>query len=152
MIEETAFLADEEDTTAFGQSLAERLRSGGLVFLHGDLGAGKTTLARGLLRGLGYEGPVRSPTYTLVERYPSDYCQICHFDLYRMGDPGELEFLGAREDLVASNLCLIEWPERGEGWLGQPNLDVYLTYAPQPHENKKKIGRQILLKWHNPTP
>ncbi|MCL4170157.1 UNVERIFIED_CONTAM: hypothetical protein GTU68_026091 [Idotea baltica] len=146
---EKTFLDSEEDTLAFGALLSERLKNGGLVFLHGDLGAGKTTLARGLLRSLGFEGAIRSPTYTLVERYPTKIGLVCHYDLYRMADPEELEFLGAREDFGSGNLCLIEWPERGKGWLGNPILDIYLTFSTQPHESTKKIGRQIELSWQN---
>jgi tRNA threonylcarbamoyladenosine biosynthesis protein TsaE len=142
-------LDSEDDTLAFGAQLSTTLNKGGLVFLHGDLGAGKTTLARGLLRALGYDGAIRSPTYTLVERYPTKIGIVCHYDLYRMSDAEELEFLGAREDFGSGNLCLIEWPERGVGWLGEPVLDVYLTFSSQPHESTKKIGRQIELKWQN---
>ena len=119
-------LATESDTIAAGVALSEQLQAGGLVFLHGDLGAGKTTLVRGILQGLGHEGHVRSPTYTLVERYPTSYASVCHYDLYRMADPSVLEFIGAREDLVPENLCLIEWPERGQGWLECQLLDIYL--------------------------
>lgn len=142
-------LDDESDTVAMGVALSEKLHSGGLVFLHGDLGAGKTTLVRGILQGLGYEGHVRSPTYTIVERYPTKHGLVCHYDLYRMWDPTELEFVGAREDLVPENLCLIEWPENGQGWLKSQLLDIYLTFSLQPHEIIKKNGRQIELEWHN---
>lgn len=147
--EEIVHLKNEEETLAYGVALSERLRTGGFVHLHGDLGAGKTTLARGILRGFGYVGAIRSPTYTLVERYPTTHGLVCHYDLYRMADPDELEFIGARDDLVPENLCLVEWPERGQGWLSEPNLDIYLTFSSQPHENTKEMGRQILLKWHN---
>lgn len=147
-------LADEEATLEFGRELAsqlvEALPEGGLVFLHGDLGAGKTTLTRGIIRALGYSGPVRSPTYTLVERYPTEPHQICHFDLYRMGHPEELEFIGARDDLVAGNLCLVEWPERAEGWLRQPDVEVYLRFNYLKNGSQViKITRQIEFKWHN---
>ena len=143
---ETYFLHGEEETLSFGNELAGRL-SKGLVFLHGDLGAGKTTLTRGILRGLGYEGRVRSPTYTLMEKYELKGGSVCHFDLYRMADPEELEFLGARDELVPENLCLIEWPKRGKGWLGHQNLDICLTFSRQPTENIEKVGRQIDLYW-----
>lgn len=146
---QSVFLVDESETLAYGESLSRDLRSGGTVFLHGDLGAGKTTLTRGILRGFGYDGPIRSPTYTLVERYETDFLPVSHFDLYRMGDPGELEFLGVRDDIGPEKLCIVEWPERAQGWLGHRNLDIYITFSTQPYENTKKIGRQIQLKWHN---
>lgn len=147
-------LQSEAATISYGEQLSgqliENLPAGGLVFLHGDLGAGKTTLSRGIIRGLGYNGPVRSPTYTLVERYPTEYLQTCHFDLYRMGHPEELEFIGARDDLVDGNLCLIEWPERAEGWLRKPDVEIYIRFN---HLKKGsqviKITRQIEIHWHN---
>ena len=147
-------LADEEATIAFGRTLAlklsEHLPRGGIVFLHGDLGAGKTTLSRGILRGLGYDGAVRSPTYTLVERYPTKPFQACHFDLYRMGHPEELEFIGARDDLVEGNLCLIEWPEKADGWIGKPDVEIYLRFNHFKNESQvTKITRQIEIQWHN---
>ena len=147
-------LPDEEATIECGRSLAlelsKRLPEGGIVFLHGDLGAGKTTLTRGILRGLGYEGAVRSPTYTLVERYPTKPFQACHFDLYRMGHPEELEFIGARDDLVEGNLCLIEWPEKADGWIGQPDVEVHLRFNYFNNESQvTKITRQIEIQWHN---
>ena len=147
-------LQDEAATIAFGEILSKKLiknlPSGGLVFLHGDLGAGKTTLTRGIIRGLGYQGAVKSPTYTLVEHYPNEYLQICHFDLYRMGHPEELEFIGARDDLVDGNLCLIEWPERAAGWLKEPDVEIYLRFNYLKKSSQVvKITRQIKIKWHN---
>lgn len=147
-------LDDEAATIDFGRQLAsqlvEKLPEGGLVFLHGDLGAGKTTLTRGVIRALGYDGAVRSPTYTLVERYPTQPMQVCHFDLYRMSHPEELEFIGARDDLVAGNLCLIEWPERAEGWLRQPDVEIYLRFNHLKNGAQViKITRQIEINWHN---
>lgn len=149
IVNEITVLDGEKDTLAFGQRLSMSLKAGDMVRLHGDLGAGKTTLTRGILKGLGHDGKVRSPTYTLVERYVGDGVRVCHFDLYRMADAEELEFLGAREDFSGENICIIEWPERGEGWLPAQDLDVYLTFYSQPHENTEKISRQIELKWHN---
>ena len=122
------FLADAQATEAFGARLAECCRGGLLVFLHGDLGAGKTTLVRGLLRGLGYTGPVKSPTFTLIEPYHLTSRTVFHFDLYRVADPEELEYMGARDYFRERAVCLIEWPERASGWLTRPDLEVRLAY------------------------
>lgn len=122
-------LADEEATRHIGELLARGL--GGLqmlptqglhLHLRGQLGAGKTTLVRGMLRALGVCGPVKSPTYTLVEPYRIGGYDIYHFDLYRLGDGEELELLGAREYYHAGAVCVFEWPERGAGWLPDASL------------------------------
>ncbi|MDT8429266.1 MAG: tRNA (adenosine(37)-N6)-threonylcarbamoyltransferase complex ATPase subunit type 1 TsaE [Pseudomonadales bacterium] len=128
----SVFLADEEQTMAFGRLLAKALSEphgavesvAGRLFLQGDLGAGKTTLVRGVLRGLGYQGAVKSPTYTLVEPYEWDGMAIYHFDLYRLSNPEEVAFLGVEDYLRAENLCLIEWPENGASCL--PGADLLL--------------------------
>src|SRR3546814_7153774 len=99
--------------------------SSDLVYLHGDLGAGKSPLARSWLRALVFEGPIRSPTYTLVERYPVPGGEALHLDLYRIGGAGELEFLGLDDADVA--LWLVEWPERGTGGLPAADLRVDLS-------------------------
>jgi len=125
----TRQLPDEAATQGFGGRLASALAGGGLLFLRGELGAGKTTLVRGLLRAFGHAGAVRSPTYTLVEPYEVGSRQLFHLDLYRLGDPEELEFLGLREILDAEAICLVEWPERGAGLLPAPDLELFLEYA-----------------------
>ncbi len=117
---------DAQSMEALGAVLAKRLHAGQLVFLHGELGAGKTTLVRGVLRALGYAGPVKSPTYTLVEPYDFDSGPIYHFDLYRVEDPGELEFLGIRDYLEGQGVCIVEWPERGVGILPAADVDVFI--------------------------
>ena len=119
-------LADETATVEFARAL-ERTREGAaVVFLQGELGAGKSTLARAWLRACGVEGAIRSPTYTLVEHYPlAGGGNALHLDLYRIGDPGELEFLGL--DPVETRLWLVEWPERGQGGLPAADLDVVLA-------------------------
>lgn len=119
-------MPDELRMVAFGRYLGELMRHG-VLFLQGDLGAGKTTLARGILRSRGHEGAVKSPTYTLVEPYLFDDGALYHFDLYRLGDPEELEFMGIRDYFDSDNLCLVEWPERGEGVLPAPDLQISVT-------------------------
>ena len=119
------FLPDTDATEALGQALARTRPPVAVVHLHGDLGAGKSTLARALLRALGVAGAIRSPTYTLVERYPVEGGEAWHLDLYRIGDAGELEFLGLDEG--AAVLWLVEWPERGGAALPRADLQVDLS-------------------------
>lgn len=120
-------LVDEAATLAWAGNLFRVLAPGSVVFLHGNLGAGKTTLVRGALRGGGYEGKVKSPTYTLVEEYCLDGLPVYHFDLYRLADPEELEWMGMRDFLRPDALCFVEWPERGAGTLPVPDLDLFLA-------------------------
>ncbi|MCP1583607.1 tRNA (adenosine(37)-N6)-threonylcarbamoyltransferase complex ATPase subunit type 1 TsaE [Pseudoxanthomonas mexicana] len=119
------FLPDTDATEALGQALARTRPAVAIVHLRGDLGAGKSTLARALLRALGVAGAIRSPTYTLVERYPVEGGEAWHLDLYRIGDAGELEFLGLDEG--AAVLWLVEWPERGGAALPRADLQVDLS-------------------------
>jgi len=124
-------LPEEADTLRLGAELAAQLRDtwGGraCVYLHGDLGTGKTTLCRGILRALGHSGAVKSPTYTLLEPYELDGIQVLHLDLYRLARADELVYVGLDEALDAKVLRLIEWPERGEGFLPQPDMVVTLS-------------------------
>jgi tRNA threonylcarbamoyladenosine biosynthesis protein TsaE len=134
-------LEDAGATVALGARLARDLPERAVVYLHGDLGAGKSTLARALLRALGVTGTIRSPTYTLVEQYPlQDGGTALHLDLYRIGDPGELEFLGLDGDI---RLWLVEWPERGQGALPPADLDIELTV--------EGSGRRCVLRPNSAT-
>ncbi len=122
----TRFLPDEAATLAFGAALAQALKPGLVIFLWGDLGAGKTTLTRGVLRGLGYSGKVKSPTYTLVELYTVSSLYLHHFDFYRFADPQEWEDAGFREHFNAETVCLVEWPEKAGDFLPVPDLRIQL--------------------------
>lgn len=136
-------LRDEAATVALGERLAKQLVPGLLVTLSGDLGAGKTTLSRGIVQGLGHRGAVKSPTYTLVEPYEHSRFPVYHFDLYRLADPEELELLGFRDYLAGDCLCLVEWPERGGGFL--PAADLAITMIAQGD------GRRVTLEAATPV-
>jgi tRNA threonylcarbamoyladenosine biosynthesis protein TsaE len=122
-------LPDSDATLHLGEALAAGIAPGRVVHLRGDLGAGKTTVVRGLLRGLGYAGRVKSPTYTLLEPYELSRLHLYHFDFYRLEDPNEWLKTGFREYFNDALACVVEWPERAGPLLPPPDLDVHLEFA-----------------------
>ena len=122
-------LPEERATLALGGVLATTLEPGLTIYLSGELGAGKTTVIRGLLRALGHEGPVRSPTYTLVEVYAVSRLDLHHFDFYRFSDPREWIDAGFRESFDGHNVTVIEWPEKAGTWLPTADLEISLAFA-----------------------
>jgi tRNA threonylcarbamoyladenosine biosynthesis protein TsaE len=140
----TFHLRDAAATEAAGARLAGALRGGMVITLSGDLGAGKTTLARGCLRALGWTGPVKSPSYTLVEHYTFSSLYFYHFDFYRFTDPDEWETAGLAEYFRDDAVCAVEWPERVAGLLPLPDLELTLEHPADPSVS----GRQLALVAH----
>ena len=122
------FAGDADSVASIGGALAPELGGGDSCHLSGPLGAGKTTLVRGLLRALGYEGPVPSPTFTLVESYVFAQLRVVHFDLFRVESYEELETIGLRDYFADDNLCVFEWPDRGQDLLPAPRVLIEFDY------------------------
>jgi len=138
------------DTEAFGARLAGCRPPGrelAVLFLSGELGAGKTTLARGFLGAMGVTADVRSPTYTLLELYPAGEITLLHADLYRLQDPAELDTLGLRDYGQSGYLWLIEWPERGAGHLPAPDLTLTLVVLPDAHTIEARAHSALGERW-----
>lgn len=124
----TVNLKDEAATVAFGQRLAAVIDRVAVLYLSGDLGAGKTTFARGLILGMGHDGFVKSPTFTIVEPYLDTKKPVYHFDLYRLNDPEALEYLGIRDYLDKKHLCVFEWPHLGGSYVPPPDLSIHFAF------------------------
>ncbi len=144
-------LDDEAATLFLGEQLAAILRPGLTVFLYGDLGAGKTTLARGILKGLGHHDKVRSPTYNLVEIYKLSELYLYHFDFYRFNDPLEWEEAGFREYFNQNSICLVEWPEKAGEFLHAADLKIWISYSGTGRiaelKAETEAGEQCLSRW-----
>jgi len=139
-IEDVRFINLESESAqmAFAAKVADGIEGAFIILLNGDLGAGKTTFARGFVQASGFDGLVKSPTYTLVEPYPITHQRMCyHFDLYRLAQPEELEFIGARDYFNETDVCLIEWPEKAEGFLPQADWNCEFEYL--------KEGRKLKI-------
>ncbi|WP_301099636.1 tRNA (adenosine(37)-N6)-threonylcarbamoyltransferase complex ATPase subunit type 1 TsaE [Otariodibacter sp.] len=152
------YLQNEAELLKFGKSLAEVLKisldtndSPLVIYLNGELGAGKTTLTRSIVQSFGHKGNVKSPTYTLVEEYPLSPYTLYHFDLYRLTDPEELEFMGIRDYFRPKTLCLLEWASKGQGMIPEADLIIQIDYENEGRriellpQNKK--GQHIFTKY-----
>ena len=149
----TCFLADESATLAFGKKLASCLHSGLAIYLSGNLGAGKTTLTRGILHGLGYQHVVKSPTYNLVEIYKISKLYLYHFDFYRFNDYLEWEEAGFREYFNSDSICVVEWPEKAGDLLPKADLQLFFSILETGRSIEiragTETGKQCLIQWKN---
>ena len=146
----------EADMLDLGRQLISQFYPGDVVFFQGDLGAGKTTLIKGILQGLGYQDVVTSPTYTLLQPYSTERFEVLHFDLYRLKSPDELEMLGIRDLVDGQNLIFVEWPERGQGILPKPSVTISIQHSSshsledgQIEDSQTDTNRSVSLERHN---
>lgn len=141
-------IKDTPAMEALGQKLASASPPGSKLFLQGELGTGKTTLSRGFLNELGYEGIVKSPTYTLIEPYQFGDLAVFHFDLYRLSNAEELETIGIRDYFAGTAICLVEWPEKGMPYIGEADVHIYIRYEDEERhvlfETKTRRGNEII--------
>ena len=147
-------IANDTAMMQLGHDLAQACRvsqQGALIYLHGDLGTGKTTLVRGFIQAMGHQGKVKSPTYTIVEPYALTP-PVYHFDLYRLAEPSELDYLGMADYLHSPVIWLVEWPEQGQGYLPEPDLDITLVYADEQRQvdllARNATGAKILAVYN----
>lgn len=133
------FLADEAETQQLGKKLVQYLTPPWITYLYGEIGCGKTTMVRAFLNALGYDGPVKSPTFSLMEIYEINDWSVLHLDLYRLSDPEELEFLGLREYLNKNSLFFVEWPENAAALLPKADMKMKFSYAGE--------GRQLVMEF-----
>lgn len=144
---------NEQEQVAFGERLSQAVGDKALIYLTGDLGAGKTTLVRGFIQHRGHQGAVKSPTYTLIEPYELASGNCYHLDLYRLADGEELEYLGLREMLEEQAVLLVEWPQRGEGWLPSADVSIMIEHAGEGRviqlQANTEAGEAILSNFQN---